>query len=150
MLHFRFREKSFLLLAVLGFLREESCQNLQVGINDTVFDIISEILSGRFDSITKSCIIEELKSNRIIDRFYKPELLTDQKTLEKELEPYLPDAESSCSSSEGLKKEFFIGTPLGIGILVTIILSTIIAVFVGWTLVKKYRGQERVPSYENA
>lgn len=128
-------------------------QNVMEGIDVEIFEKIRLLFTKRYryDVETISCIIADLQSNRIIDRFYKPELLSNQDALDRELKPYLDDAESNCKSDEksGEKpkeeqsdKNFF-GTPVGISIIVLVIALLVIIIGLITMRVIKSRRAER-------
>lgn len=73
-------------------------QIVQDTIDDHIFDLIEQIFRTKYPRDEKKalCMTEDIKKNKIVDRFYVKELLTDLKQLEKDIEPYIGNAEANC------------------------------------------------------
>lgn len=137
--------RKFISLAMLAmlpllFLTGVRCQKINDEIPDridnAIFDKIHQILTQNYSKDEKkvTCMVEDLKKNKIVDRFYKLQLLSDNELLMKEIQPYLTDAESNCET-------VFFTSPLGIGIIAIIaVVLLLVAGFFGWKVMTK-KGQ---------
>lgn len=144
-------------------------------IDESIYDQILNIFNSKHpkDSELASCLTDYYRRNRIVDRFYTRQLLSDNAKLEEELKPYIPKAESNCKpdidpnekdgekNNENDKKNgneksednnksddsgSFFSTPWGIATIVGIVaVAVAIAGFVGKMFLTKSRGQ-RIPT----
>lgn len=112
-------------------------QIVQDGIDEKVFDLIEQILRIKYPGNEEKvlCMTEDFKKNKIVDRFYVKDLLTDLKQLEKDIEPYIENAEANCkvqSDPNGSISLPIIGLIIGISLILVVIFA-----FVGRKLMKK-------------
>lgn len=132
-------------------------------MEDKVISVVGEVVKNLYpeNQAKALCILEELKENPTIDRFYNEELLDDKKKLEKTLEPFLIDADENCKklnlsaankdpivepsgnpeapkmkNSPGDSKSFY-ETPIGIVVIVAIV--GVIGALLGFVIFKFVR-----------
>lgn len=68
-------------------------------VDPEIFNLIKNVLIKKYskDDDEADCIVNVFRDNRIIDRIYEPTLLMDEDRLSNELEPFLAEAEETCS-----------------------------------------------------
>lgn len=68
-------------------------------IDPEIFKRIKNLLIKKYSKEDEEaeCIVNVFRDNRIIDRIYEPTLLMDEDRLCDELEPFLAEAEETCS-----------------------------------------------------
>jgi hypothetical protein len=77
------------------------CQNDQDDeIDPKIYEVLRDILREKYqkDQVKVECILDYIKDNAIVDRFYTKELLKteNKQTLVNKINPYLGSAETSC------------------------------------------------------
>lgn len=67
-------------------------------IDESIYGMIESILREMFpeDEDKVLCMAEDIKMNKIVDRFFTKELLDDRDALQKEVQVYSPNAEANC------------------------------------------------------
>lgn len=83
---------------------------MNVAIDSQIQGRIQNVISG-IDKYSDAaeCMAKNLMENRIVDRFYTPDLLFNPQKLKEELEPYLADAKSFCPTGWISKVKNFFG-----------------------------------------
>lgn len=93
-----FNFRMFTTLSITILVTVVSGQIVQDSIDDHIFDLIEQIFRKKYPRDEKKvlCMTEDIRDNKIVDRFYVKKLLTDLKQLEKDIEPYIENAEANC------------------------------------------------------
>lgn len=102
----QFTTVGLLVLLALASLR---AQYENTEIDARIEESLKDVISGMNQySDVAGCMAKKLMEQRIVDRFYTTDLLTDPVKLGREVEPYLADAKSFCPNGVGTKiKNFF-------------------------------------------
>lgn len=90
-----------LILLTLASLRAQY-ENTEIDarIEESLKDVISRM--NQYSDVA-GCMAKKLMDQRIVDRFYTADLLTDPEKLKQEVEPYLADAKSFCPNGYGTR-----------------------------------------------
>lgn len=100
--------------------------------DDRIYDAIKLALKAKYpddEPAVIDCMDTVFRHEKIADKFYTVELLTNQQKLQKEIEPYEVTARAGCTA-----KEFFT-SPLGIVvIIVAVIILLGLCGFGSWCL----------------
>lgn len=110
---------SLLVLSIVTLSQENFIKD---SFDDAIYKSIHGVLTvARPDQpeLVK-CMVDDFRGNKIADKFYSTELLTNSLKLQEEIQPYINVAEIKC------KIALFIQSPLGICILIALLLLLII------------------------
>lgn len=80
-------------------------QKIKDEIDETVYDLIHDLLMERYpkEDSRVDCMVEALKENKNVDKFYSPQLLFNTDALKQKLEPYLPEVDKECKNPDEVK-----------------------------------------------
>lgn len=100
--------------------------------DDRIYDAIKIVLKNQHPDVKDEkkidCMVDYFRTNKIADKFYSIELLTNQDKLLKEIQPYTDDAELHCNEIIN-----FFKSPLGMGVMaisILILLAIIVSIIV--------------------
>jgi hypothetical protein len=92
------------LILVLTLVLPSRDQNKQAHSDDevdpSIFIAIKEVLIynyGKSEALA-NCMVDDFRRNKIVEKFYSPELLSDLPQLAREIEPFIADAEQNCKN----------------------------------------------------
>lgn len=94
------------------------CNLLKGLADDGVYTAIEAILKNQYpneDEKTK-CMVDDFRRNHVADKFYTPDILFNQDKLQREIQPYVDEANVKCTLI------VFFQSPLGIAALVLLFL----------------------------
>lgn len=68
-------------------------------IDEVIYNMVELTIKEIFpyDEHKIRCMVDDIKKNKIVDRFYTREILDDRDALKKEIEVYSLNAEANCS-----------------------------------------------------
>lgn len=94
---------------------------LKNAIDDGVYGAIHAILKNQYpDEPEKSqCMVDDFRRNKVADKFYTPDLLFNNDKLQREIQPYVDEANLKCTLI------VFFQSPIGICVLVGLFLLAI-------------------------
>lgn len=86
--------------------------------DEGIYEAIRVVLKRQYpDNDQKvSCMVDDFRRNKVADKFYTFDLLTNQDKLSQEIQPYVDEANIKCTIIE------FFQSPLGIAALVLLFL----------------------------
>lgn len=86
--------------------------------DDRIYDAIEVVLRNQYPDNHKKvqCMVDDFRRNKVADKFYTIELLTNQEKLNREIQPYVDEANLKCSLIE------FFQSWIGIAVLICLFL----------------------------
>lgn len=86
--------------------------------DDRIYDVIKIVLKNQYPDNEKKveCMVDDFHRNKVADKFYSIDLLTNHEKLSREMQPYVDEANLKCTLIE------FFQSPLGICVLIAFFL----------------------------
>lgn len=115
-------------------------------VDPAIFPLIKNVIQKDYPK-DATCMAEHIKSHKIVDRFFKKELLKNLTALRHELKQYEADAFYDCHQEveEDIPTETFFTSKWGIFTIIGIIIVTIgiVAVLIGLVLYMRKRSSDK-------
>lgn len=93
-------------------------------VDDGIYGAISLVLKQQYpgqEEKTK-CMVDDFRRNKVVDKFYTFELITNQEKLSREIQPYVDEANLKCTLI------LFFQSPIGICVLVALFVLAILII----------------------
>lgn len=96
-------------VALITFIAVCSCAFIQANVlksfaDDAVYTAIHAILKNQYPQEPEKvqCMLDDFRRNKIADKFYTPDIILNNEKLQREIQPYVDEANLSKKSDTSI------------------------------------------------